>query len=131
MAEHPSSYLHLGARERQIMEVVYQRGEASVADVRRAMPDAPGYSAVRTMMRLLEEKGHLRHKELGRKFVYMPVVAPERARRSALRNVLSTFFNDSVTKAVASLIDIEKGKLTGEDLDRLADLIERARKEGR
>jgi predicted transcriptional regulator len=131
VADHPSSYLHLGARERQIMEVVYQRGEASVADVLGAIPDPPSYSAVRTMMRLLEEKGHLRHKEAGRKFVYMPVVAPERARRSAVRNLLATFFDGSVTNAVASLIDIEKGKLSDDDLDRLAKLIDRAKKEGR
>ena len=125
------SHLHLAPRERQIMDIVYQRGEASVADVRRAMPNPPSYSSVRTMMRLLEEKGHLRHREEGRKFVYMPVVTPEKARRSALRNLLSTFFDDSVSNAVATLIDSGKRKLSSEELDRLAKLIEKARKEGR
>jgi BlaI family penicillinase repressor len=125
------SFLHLGRRERQIMEIVYQRGQASVAQVLQAMPDPPSYSTVRTMLRLLEEKGHLRHKEDGRKFVYAPVVAPGKARRSALKNVLATFFNGSVAKAVASLIEIEKGQLTGDDFDRLAELIDRARKDGR
>jgi predicted transcriptional regulator len=125
------SLLQLGRRERQIMEIVYRHGEASVSDVLGDMPDPPSYSAVRTMLRLLEEKGHLRHREAGRKFVYAPVVAPGRARRSALRNLLATFFDGSVTKAVASLMDIERGKLTGDDLDRLARLIDDARKEGR
>lgn len=125
------SHLQLGARERQIMEIVYQRGEASVADVLEAMHDPPSYSAVRTMLGLLEEKGHLRHREEGRKFIYIPVVAPGKARRSALKNVLATFFEGSVPSAVASLIEIEKGKLSSDDLDRLAKLIDEARKEGR
>src|SRR5688500_1959106 len=111
------SLLHLGRRERQIMEIVYRRGEASVGDVLADMPDPPSYSAVRSMLRLLEEKGHLRHREDGRKFVYAPVVGPGRARRWALRNLLATFFDGSVPKAVASLMEIERGKLTGEELD--------------
>jgi predicted transcriptional regulator len=82
------------------------------------------------MLRLLEEKGHLRHKEDGRKFVYTPVVTPTRARRSALKNLLSTFFEGSVEKAVASLIEIERDKLSGDELDRLARLIDQARKDG-
>ncbi len=113
------------------MEIVYQHGEASVAQVIEAMPDSPNYSTVRTMLRLLEEKGHLRHKEAGRKFVYIPIVAPGKARRSALKNVLATFFNGSVAKAVASLMELEGGKLTNKDLDRLAQLIDEARKAGR
>ncbi len=125
------SHRHLGGRERQIMEIVYQRGEASVGDVLDAMPNPPSYSAVRTMLNLLEQKGHLRHRQEGRKFIYLPVIAPEKARRSALKNVLATFFNDSVAKAVASLIEFEKRKLSNEDLDHLARLIDQARKEGR
>lgn len=125
------SHLHLGRRERQIMEIVFRRGQATVAEVLEALPDPPSYSAVRTMLRLLEEKGHLRHREQGRRFVYSPVIARGKARRSALKNVLATFFNGSVTKAVASLMDLERGKLSSEDLDRLAELIDEARKEGR
>ena len=125
------SHLHLGRRERQIMEIVYQRGQATVAQVLEAIPDPPSYSSVRTMLRLLEDKGYLRHTEEGRKFVYLPVVAPQKARRSALRNILTTFFDGSVAKAVASLIESERGRLSVEDLDRLADLIDQARTEGR
>lgn len=129
MAEPP--HLHLGRRERQLMEIVYRRGQASVAQVLAALPDSPSYSTVRTMLRLLEKKGHLRHTTQGRKFVYGPVVGPRTARRSALRNVLATFFSGSVEKAVASLLEIERGKLSAEDFDRLAELVEQARKAGK
>ena len=125
------SLARLGRRERQIMEVVYRLGRASVADVLAALPDPPSYTSVRTMLRLLEEKGHLRHKEEGRRFVYLPVVAAGAARRSAMKNLLATFFNGSVEKAVASLIEIDAGRLSAEELDRLAKLIDQARKEGR
>ena len=125
------SLARLGRRERQIMEVVYRLGRASVADVLAALPDPPSYTSVRTMLRLLEEKGHLRHREEGRRFVYLPVVAAGTARRSALKNLLATFFNGSVEKAVASLIESEAGRLSEAELDRLAKLIDLARKEGR
>lgn len=121
----------LSRRERQIMEIIYRRGQATVADVLADMADPPSYSAVRAMLRLLEEKGHLRHQEDGRRFVYRPTLAPEKARRSALKSLLATFFGGSVGEAVASLIDQNKEKLTSEDLDRLSTLIEQARKEGR
>ena len=113
------------------MEAVYRRGSATVADVLADLPDPPSYTSVRTMLRLLEAKGHLRHREEGRRFVYLPVVAPARASRSALKNVVATFFDDSVEKAVASLMELGAGKLSDADFDRLATLIERARKEGR
>lgn len=129
MADHAP--LGLGRRERQIMEVVYARGEASVADVLAALPDPPSYSAVRAMLNLLEEKGRLTHKEVGRKFVYLPTIAPEKARRSALQSLLQTFFGGSVTQAVASLIELDRGQLSAEELERLARLIEDAKKEGR
>lgn len=129
MADHAP--LDLGRRERQIMEIVYARGEASVADVLAALPDPPSYSAVRAMLNLLEEKGRLRHREVGRKFVYLPTVPPEKARRSALKSLLQTFFGGSVTQAVASLIELDKDKLSAADLERLARLIEDAKKEGR
>ena len=125
------SLARLGRRERQIMEVVYRLGRASVADVLAALPDPPSYTSVRTMLRLLEEKGHLRHREEGRRFVYLPVVAAGTARRSALKDLLATFFNGSVEKAVASLIESEAGRLSEEELERLAKLIDQARKEGR
>lgn len=123
--------LNLGRRERQIMEIIYAHGKASVTDVLNALPDPPSYSAVRAMLRLLEEKGHLRHKEEGRKFIYVPIVPAEKARRSALRNLLHTFFGGSITQAMASLIDLDKKKLSQEDLSRIAKLIDEAKKEGR
>ena len=126
-----SGPLDLGRRERQIMEAVYARGEASAGDVLAALPDPPSYSAVRAMLNMLEEKGHLHRKKAGRKYLYVPTVAPEKARRSALRNVLETFFGGSAMQAVASLIEMQEEKLSGEDLDRLARMIDDARKGGR
>lgn len=125
------SLSHLGRRERQIMEIVYRRGEASVSQVLAAMADPPAYSSVRTMLRLLEEKGYLRHRQHGRRFVYSPVVAPRRARHSAMKNLLATFFSGSVEKAVASLLEIERGKLSEAELDRLSELVANARSKGR
>jgi BlaI family transcriptional regulator, penicillinase repressor len=129
MAKPP--HLDVSRRERQIMEVLYQKGQASVAEVLDAMPDPPGYSAVRAMLRLLEEKGHIRHKKDGKKYVFMPKVAREKVSKSALRNVVTTFFDGSVEQAVASLLDLNQKDLSCEDLDRLSDLIDQARKEGR
>lgn len=121
--------LDLGRRERQIMEIVYAKGQASVSDVLGALPDPPSYSAVRAMLNLLEEKGHLRRKASGRKFLYIPTVPRAKARRAAIRNLLQTFFGGSANEAIASMIEQEK--LSGEDLDRLSRLIEDAKKEGR
>lgn len=123
--------MDLGRRERQIMEAVYARGQASVTEVLEALPDPPSYSAVRAMLNLLEEKGHLRRRKAGRKFLYVPTVPRDKARRSALRNLLSTFFGGSAAQAVASLIDMHEDNLTDEDLERLARRIEDARKGGR
>lgn len=123
--------LDLGRRERQIMEIVYAAGSASVSDVVKALDNPPSYSAVRAMMNILEEKGHLRHKEAGRKFVYLPTVPRAQASRSALKNLLHTFFGGSVSRAVASLIELDREELTPEELDRLGRLIESAKKEGR
>lgn len=113
------------------MDVVYQRGEATAADVADGLADAPSYSAVRALLRILEEKGHLAHTQDGPRYVYHPTVAPEKARRSALRHVVHTFFDDSAGRAVAALLNAEGKNLTGDELDRLASLIEKARKEGR
>jgi predicted transcriptional regulator len=122
---------NLSRRERQIMEVLYRCGRASVGEVMQELPDPPTYSAVRAMLRILEEKGQIKHLEEGKKFVYLPSVPRGKASRFALRNVLQTFFNGSVEQVVASLIDLEKEKLSEEELDRLSRLIENARQEGR
>jgi len=121
----------LSRRERQIMDILYQRGKASAAEVREAMPDAPGYSAVRAMLRVLEEKGHVRHQEEGLKYVYLPVVAREKAKRSAVKHLLATFFNDSPEQIVAALLDVSSTRLTRQELDRMAAMIEEAREEGK
>jgi BlaI family transcriptional regulator, penicillinase repressor len=121
----------LSRRERQIMDILYQRGKASATDVREAMPDAPSYSAVRAMMRVLEEKGHVKHQAEGLKYVYVPVVTRDKAKRSAVKHLLDTFFSDSPEQVVAALLDVSSTRLTQDELDRMAQLIERAKKEGR
>lgn len=121
----------LSRRERQIMDILYQRGKASATEVREAMPDAPSYSAVRAMLRVLEEKGHVKHVEEGLKYVYVPVVAREKAKKSAVKHVLDTFFSGSPEQIVAALLDVSAEKLTREELDRMGDLIEKAKREGR
>src|SRR3954453_169897 len=121
--------MELGKRERQIMEAVYRLGRATVAEVRSQLADEPSYSAVRGMMRFLEEKGLLRHAQDGVRYVYQPTVAPSKARKSALQSLVHTFFGGSTREAVAALI--EDSDLEREDLDRLQDLIAQARKEGR
>jgi predicted transcriptional regulator len=126
-----ASHIHLGARERQIMDAVHQLGEASVADVRARVPNPPSYSTVRTMLRLLEAKGYLKHRRDGMKYVYRPTEAPEKARRSALQHLLKTFFAGSASDAVAAVLDMSANNISPEDLDRLAGLIDDARREGR
>ncbi len=121
----------LSRRERQIMDVIYQRGQATAAEVMAGIPDPPGYSAVRAMLRVLEEKGHLRHESRGPRYVFLPTVPREKARRSSLKQLVQTFFEGSVEQTVAALLDLSASKLTHEELDRLAALIDRARKEGR
>lgn len=122
------SPLDVSRRERQIMDVLFRRGRATVAEVRAEMPDPPSYSAVRTMLGLLEAKRHVRHEEDGRRYVYLPVLGRDRARRTAVRNLLRTFFDDSVPNAVASLLGGDGSRLSDEDLDRIEALVERARK---
>jgi BlaI family transcriptional regulator, penicillinase repressor len=117
-------------RERQIMEILYQRGKASASEVREAMEDAPSYSAVRAMLRVLEDKGHVRHQEEGLKYVYVPVVARDKAKRSAVKHVLDTFFAGSPEQIVAALLDVSASKLTREELDRMSEMIEKAKREG-
>jgi predicted transcriptional regulator len=121
----------LSRRERQIMDVVFSRGRATAQEVRDGIPDAPGYSAVRALLRILEEKGHLRHEQDGPRYVFLPTVPRARARRSAMRRLVTTFFDGSTAGAVAALLDEGASKLDAEELDRLAALIDEARKEGR
>ena len=119
----------LSRRERQIMDILYRRGKASASEVREAMEDAPGYSAVRAMLRVLEEKGHIKHQAEGLKYVYVPVVAREKAKRSAVKHLLDTFFAGSPEQIVAALLDVSATRLTRAELDRMSEMIERARRE--
>ena len=121
----------LGARERQIMDAIHQVGEASVADVLAKLSDPPTYSAVRTMIRLLEKKGFLRHRQVGTKYVYRPSQSPEVAKRSALRHLLQTFFAGSATDAVAAILHPAVTKLSDDDIKRLEELIQDARQKGK
>src|SRR5687768_947551 len=120
----------LSRRERQIMDALYERGRASAAEVREAMPDPPGYSAVRTHLRILEEKGHVRHIQEGARYVYLPRQPASRVADSALSRVVRTFFGGSVERTVASLISSEEAQLSADELDRLSRLIEQAREKG-
>jgi predicted transcriptional regulator len=122
---------NLSRRERQIMDLIYAVGEASAATVMAALPDPPGYSAVRTLLRILEEKGHLRHRSDGGKYIFMPTRPRERAGKSALRRVLKTFFDNSAAKAVAALMDVSDAALSDEELSSLSQLIKRARRNQR
>lgn len=121
----------LSRREREILEILYKADGLTAAEVRAQLTDAPGYSAVRALLRILEEKGHIRHEVDGPRYVFWPVVSRERARRTALQSLVDTFFGGSPEEAVAALIDASRPKLGPDDLDRLARLIEAARKEGR
>ena len=119
----------LSRRERQIMDILYSRGKTSAAEVREAMPDAPSYSAVRAMLRVLEEKGHVKHQAEGLKYVYVPVVARDKAKKSAVKHLLDTFFADSPAQIVAALLDVSSTRLTREELDRMSEMIDKAKKE--
>lgn len=113
------------------MDVLHRDGELSAADVQKAMPEAPGYSAVRAMLRTLEEKGHVRHREEALRYVYAPVVSAAQARRRAVTHLVETFFQGSVEQAVSALLEAGDGKLAKPELDRISRLIAQARKEGR
>ncbi len=119
----------LSRRERQILDILYAKGTATVAEVQDALPDPPSYSAVRALLRILEEKGHARHQSQGTRYLYLPMVPRERARNSALTRIVKTFFDGSAAQAAAALVD--SGSLSDEELTKLSALIERARKEGR
>ena len=121
----------LSRRERQTMEIVYRLGEATVNDVRDHLEDPPSYSAMRACMRVLEDKGHLTHRQDGPRYVYLPTVPLTQARKSALQGILRNFFNNSYEQLIAALLDSSDTGLSSEELDTLAKLIEQARKEGR
>jgi predicted transcriptional regulator len=113
------------------MEILYQRGKASAAEVRERMEDAPSYSAVRGILRVLEEKGQVRHEAEDLRYVYLPVGSREKAKRSAVKQMMDTFFSDSPEQVVAALLDVSAKRLTNDQLDRMAQLIEDAKKEGK
>ena len=121
----------LSRREREILDIVYSRGRATAAEIQDSLQDPPSYSAVRALVRVLEDKGHLKHVQDGPRYVFLPTVPRERARKSALRQLVRTFFDGSAEEAVAALLDLESRRLGKEDLDRLARMIDEARKEGR
>jgi predicted transcriptional regulator len=121
----------LSRRERQIMDVIYRRGRATAADVHADLPDPPSYSAVRALLRVLESKGHLHHVSDGPRYVFAPTVPRERARDSALRQIVGTFFDGSTEAAVAALLDLNATRLSDAELNRLAGLIAQAKREGR
>ena len=113
-----------------MMDIVYARGEVTAAEVNAALPDPPSYLATRTLLRILEEKGHLRHREDGPRYVYLPTRSREQASRSALRRVVETFFEGSMANAVAALVDNEGGKLSPEELKRIEAIIKKAKRGG-
>jgi len=121
----------LSRRERQIMDILYRRGRATATEVMEELSGEPSYSTVRTQLRVLESKGHVRHEEVGTRFVYLPALAHRAARKSALRHLVDTFFDGSAAGAVTALLGRDGGRLTDEDLDRIDALVQSARKEGK
>jgi predicted transcriptional regulator len=119
----------LSRRERQIMDVLYERGRATAAEILAALPDPPSYSAIRALIKVLEDKGHVKHQEDGPRYVFTPSVPRAKARRSAVKHLLQTFFDDSAAEAVASLLGLSAGKLKPEELDKIEELIARAREQ--
>jgi predicted transcriptional regulator len=122
--------LHLTRRERQIMDILYRRGKATAGDVMEELPGNSSYSTVRTQLRVLEEKGHVRHEEEGLRYVYVPEVSRGAASKSALKHLMDTFFDGSASKTVAALLGGDARRLSDEELDRIASLIAKARKDG-
>ena len=123
-------HIDLSRRERQIIDILYTRGRATAADVQAALPEPPSYSAVRAMLRILEEKGHVRHEQDGPRYVYLPTVARDNAKRSALRHMLQTFFDGSAEQAISALLDDSSARLSERELERLARMIDQARRTG-
>ena len=125
-----SNELHFSRRERQIMDVLHAKGAAAAAEIRADLPDAPGYSAVRALLRILEEKGHVKHRQDGPRYIYLPCVSRENASRSALKRLVTTFFQGSVSQAMAALLESTDTRLSDAELDKLRQMIKQARKDG-
>lgn len=131
MGEPNEKYLRdLSRRERQIMEILYQRREATAAEVQKRLPDPPSYSAVRALLRVLEEKGHVEHGHDGPRYVYRPTVEPDTAKVGALKHLMQTFFEGSAEKMVAALLDESDSAIAEDELERMAQLIDDARERG-
>jgi predicted transcriptional regulator len=126
----PNPHVELGRRERQIMDVIYRRGRATAEEVREDLPDPLSNSSVRGMLRLLEEKGFLRHEQDGPRYVYLPTADPDQVRKGALTELVHTFFSNSASSAVAAMLGEYGDRLSGEELDRIEKLIERMKREG-
>jgi len=126
----PTAALALTRREREIMDILYRRGRATANDVMADLPGDPSYSTVRTQLRVLESKGHVRHEEEGLRYIYLPAVARHAARRSALRHLVDTFFEGSTEKVVAALLGGDASRLSDDELDRIAGIVAKARKGG-
>lgn len=127
---HTAQHRDLSRRERQILDILYERGHATAAEVQAALPEPPSYSAVRALLRILEEKRHVRHQQDGPRYVYLPTIARDNAKRSALRHMLKTFFDGSAEQAISALLDENSSRLSPAELDRLARMIDTARKSG-
>ena len=124
-------HTNLTRRERQIMDILYRRGRATASEVMQDLTGEPNYSTVRTQLRVLEEKGHVKHEEIGLRYVYSPTVPRSTVRQSALRHLIDTFYDGSTEKVVAALLGVEGSRLSQEELDRIASLVDKARKGGR
>ena len=121
--------MELGARERQILSFIYRKGQATAAEVMEGISNPPGYSGVRAMLRILEEKGHLKHRKEGARYIYEPTMSPDEAGKSAINYTAQAFFNGSAERVVAALLDVKGNELTEKDLERLSTLIEQAKKQ--
>jgi BlaI family transcriptional regulator, penicillinase repressor len=130
MTKTPQTSAALTRRERQIMDILYKRGRATAGEVMEDLQGDPHYSTVRTQLRVLEEKGHVTHEQQGVRFIYMPAVPRRAARKSALRHLVDTFFDGSAEQVVAAVLGGESSKLSEKDLDRIAELVAKAKKEG-
>jgi BlaI family transcriptional regulator, penicillinase repressor len=124
-------HLNLTRRERQIMDILYRLGRGTAGEVMADLPGDPSYSTVRAQLRVLEDKGHVKHEEIGLRYVYTPTVPRHEVRQSALRHLVDTFFEGSTQKVVAALLGSEGTKVSQEELDRIADLVDKARKAGK
>ena len=120
----------LSRRERQVMDILYRDGKATAADVLAGLPDPPSYSAVRAMLRILEEKGHIRHEQDGPRYVFVPTVKRDTAQRSALRHVINTFFDGSASQVMAALFELSARELDADELAELRRLVDKAKRRG-